>query len=112
DFTQNVRAAARTPRDRMIALVDGWFNTRQLNDGKIFTSIADDCVRIVNGVNTTQGDYWAAQQATGCKAQLEQGLYKPADRIRDRRYPVVNEETGLVVAISLEDHAVRYVDYK
>lgn len=112
DFTKSLRANERTARDRMTALVDGWFNSRQLNDGKLFTSISDNCVRIVNGKDTTQGDYWAANIAKGCKAQLEQGLHKPADRIRDRRYPVVNEETGLVVAISLEDHAVRYLDYK
>ncbi|MGA0805071.1 MAG: hypothetical protein ACO3PV_00965 [Pseudohongiellaceae bacterium] len=102
---------ARTPRDRMVALVDGWFNSRQLNDGKVFTSIADDCVRTVNGLDTTQDEYWAAQLARGCRQQLELGLYKPVDRIRARRYPVVDEETGVVVALSLEDHAVRYLDY-
>lgn len=111
-FTASVDADARTPRDRMIALVDGWFNSVQLNDGEIFTSIAADCTRTINGLNITNGDYWAAKQVEGCKQQLEQGLFKPADRIRARRYPVVNEETGVVVALSLEDHAVRYVDYK
>lgn len=110
-FSSEVPAAARTPRERMVALVDGWFNSRQLNDGQVFTSIADDCVRTVNGRNTTQGDYWAAQLAEGCRQQLELGLHKPVDRIRARRYPVVNEETGVVVALSLEDHAVRYLDY-
>lgn len=110
-FSTELRAAARTPRARMIALVDGWFNSRQLNDGKVFTSIADNCVRSVNGRNTTQGDYWAAQLAQGCRQQLEAGLHKPVDRIRARRYPVVDEETGVVVALSLEDHAVRYIDY-
>jgi hypothetical protein len=110
-FTSTVRASARSPRERMVALVDGWFNSRQLNDGKVFTSIADDCTRTVNGRDTTSGEYWAAQLAEGCRQQLELGLHKPVDRIRARRYPVVNEETGVVVALSLEDHAVRYVDY-
>jgi len=110
-FGTELRADARTPRERMIALVDGWFNSRQLNDGKILTSIADACVRNVNGVNTTHGDYWAALLVQGCRQQLEAGLHKPVDRIRARRYPVVNEASGVVVALSLEDHAVRYVDY-
>jgi hypothetical protein len=110
-FSSDLRNSARTPRERMVALVDGWFNSRQLNDGKVFTSIADDCVRTVNGLDTTGGEYWAAQLAEGCRQQLELGLYKPVDRIRARRYPVVNEESGVVVALSLEDHAVRYVDY-
>lgn len=112
DFTQAVPANQRTPRERMTALVDGWFNSVQLNDGKVFTSIADNCVRHVNGVNTTHGEYWAAKLAQGCRQQLEEGLFKPADRVRARRFPVVDEASGVVVALSLEDHAVRYVDYQ
>lgn len=111
-FTSSLPMAQRTAPERMTALVDGWFNSVQLNDGKVFTDIADDCARSVNGVDTTHGDHWAAAIANGCRQQLEQGLFKPADRIRARRYPVVNEETGVVVALSLEDHAVRYVDYE
>ena len=55
---------------------------------------------------------WAAQAATGCEAQLAIGVYKPVERIRGRRYSIVDEERGLVVAVSLVDHAVRYVDYQ
>jgi hypothetical protein len=110
-FSSELRSADRSPRERMVALVDGWFNSRQLNDGNVFTSIADGCKRTVNGLDTTSGEYWAAQLAEGCRQQLTLGLHKPVDRIRARRYPVVNEETGVVVALSLEDHAVRYVDY-
>ncbi len=43
---------------------------------------------------------------------MKAGVYKPVDRIRARRYPVVNEDTGVVVALSLEDHATRYLEYK
>jgi len=110
-YTQNLRNNERSERERMEALVDGWFNSRQLNDGEVFTRIADNCVQITNGVNVTSEDHWAGALAQNCKAQLEQGLYKPVDRIRARRYPVINAETGVVVALSLEDHAARYVDY-
>lgn len=111
-FTQNISAAARSPRERMVALVDGYFNSRQLNDGQLFTSISAQCEQVTNGVTVTRGEHWAAQVAQGCKAQLEQGLFKPVDRIRARRYPVVNEATGVVVALAIEDHAARYVDYQ
>jgi len=111
-FTQTIPVAARSPRARMVALVDGYFNSKQLNDGQLFTSISDQCEQVTNGVSVTHGDHWAAQVAQGCRAQLEQGLFKPVDRIRARRYPVVNEETGVVVALAIEDHAARYVDYQ
>lgn len=110
-FTDNLRDSERRPRERMIAIVDGYYNTKQLNDGQLFTEFADDCRRITNGVDVTHGEHWAAQVAEGCKAQLERGVYRPVDRIRARRYPVVNEATGIVVALAIEDHATRYVDY-
>lgn len=110
-FGQSIDVSARSARARMVALVDGYFNSKQLNDGRIFTSFADNCERVTNGVSVTHGEHWAARLVQGCRAQLEQGLFKPVDRIRARRYPVVNEETGVVVALSIEDHATRYVDY-
>lgn len=111
-FTQTIPVTARMPRERMLALVDGYFNSRQLNDGEVFTTISDQCEQVTNGVSVTHGEHWAAQLAQGCRAQLELGLFKPVDRIRARRYPVVNEETGVVVALAIEDHAARYVDYQ
>lgn len=110
-FTENVPANQRISRERMIALVDGYFNSKQQNSGQVFTSFSTDCSQTTNGMSTTSGEYWAAKVAQGCKAQLEAGVYKPVDRIRARRYPVVNEQTGVVVALSIEDHATRYVDY-
>src|SRR5690606_18285646 len=110
-YTTTLAADERRSREEMVALVEGWFDTRQLNSGMLHTTIGQDCVQHVNGMNVSAGDYWAAQVAQGCLAQLQQGLFKPVDRIRARRYPVVIEETGVVVALSLEDHATRYVDY-
>jgi len=110
-FSQSIPADARSARERMVALVDGYFNTKQLNDGQIFTAFGEACERVTNGVSVSHGEHWAAQVAEGCQTQLEQGLFKPVDRIRARRYPVVNEENGVVVALSIEDHAARYVDY-
>jgi hypothetical protein len=111
-FAATVPAANRRTREQMIALVDGYFNSKQQNNGQVFTAFSADCTAVTNGVTTTGGDlYWAAKAVQGCEAQLQAGVYKPVDRIRARRYPVVNEATGVVVALSLEDHATRYVDY-
>lgn len=108
-FTQVVPADQRVPRARMIALVEGYYNTMQLNDGKIFTAIADDCSRLTNGESTTHGDDIDVE---GCLQQFEIGWYKPVDRVRSRRFPVVDEERGIVVALAFLDYAARYVDYE
>lgn len=111
DDTFNADVVTPGNRETLIALVNGYFNTKQLNDGTLHTTIADDCTQLVNGVSLTQGDNPKALAAQGCKAQLEIGLYKPVERIRARRYPVVDTAKGIVVALSLEDHATRDLKY-
>ncbi len=109
DFSANVATPAS--HDALVALVEGYFDTKQLNDGTLHTTLADDCTQLVNGMNITQGEHPKAVAAQGCKAQLEIGLYKPVERIRARRYPVVDTAKGVVVALSLEDHATRELKY-
>jgi hypothetical protein len=109
DFSADVATPAR--RAALVALVEGYFDSKQLNDGTLRTTIADDCTQLVNGMNITQGEHPKAVAAQGCKAQLEIGLYKPVERIRARRYPVVDVAKGIVVALSLEDHATRELKF-
>jgi hypothetical protein len=109
DFSTDV--ATPSTRDALVALVEGYFDSKQLNDGTLHTTISDDCTQLVNGMNITQGEHPKAVAAQGCKKQLEIALYKPVERIRARRYPVVDVAKGVVVALSLEDHATRDLKY-
>ncbi|HEU4619757.1 MAG TPA: hypothetical protein VFV10_17090 [Gammaproteobacteria bacterium] len=121
-FSARAPAGGRVPRERLVALADGYYNTMQLNDGQLFTAFDADCRRITNGVVAPEGVAAPSAGAeTGgagdspsqsCSAQFENGLYKPVDRVRARRFPVVDEERGVVVAIAFLDHAARYVDYR
>lgn len=104
----------RAPRQRMIALADGYFDTLQLNDGTIRTRFADDCERIENGLQTTHNaeafpNYPIA--AYGCREQFELGQYRYDDRLRARRFPLVDEEKGLVLAGGFIDHCGKLVDF-
>jgi hypothetical protein len=110
-FTAKVPTASRQTREQLTAVVEGYFLSKQQNNGKVMTAFSDKCSQLTNGVNTTSGEYWAAKAVQGCEAQLKAGVYKPVERIRARRYPVINEDTGVVVAMTLEDHATRYLDY-
>jgi hypothetical protein len=110
----DVPFAQRTPRDAMIALADGYFDTLQLNDGTLHTRFTDDCERIENGLQTTHNaaafpNYPIA--AYGCREQFELGQYKYDDRLRARRFPLVDEEKGLVLAGGFIDHCGRLVDF-
>jgi len=111
-FSQTLPLDQRRDRQRLTVIVNGYLSSKETNDGRVLTGFIADCTRVTNGVNVTHGDYWAADIAEGCQAQLEEGLYKPVDRIRARSFPIINEETGVVVAVSIEDHAARYVEYE
>jgi len=102
----------RLDRARLISIADGYFDTLQLNDGKLFTEFTEGCDRIENGLqttnNTTIPDYPIA--AMDCAEQFRQGQYIYDDRLRDRRFPLVDEEKGIVLAAGFIDHSGKVVD--
>lgn len=109
----DVPPAQRRPRDAMIRVANGYFDTLQLNDGTLHVEFTDDCERIENGVQTTNnaaafGDYPIA--GLGCAAQFRKGHFRFDDRLRDRRFPLVDEAKGLVLAGGFIDHTGRLVD--
>ena len=112
---EDVPAAERRPRARLIALADGYFNTLQLNDGQVFTEFDKDCSRRENGVwsandpnpNADPHSLVAGYGKISCEAGFKLGNYRWDDRLRDRRYPLVDEEKGLVLAGTFIDHSGR-----
>ena len=109
----DVPPAERRPREQLIAISNGYFDTLQLNDGTLFSEFTDDCERIENGVQTTNnaeafGDYPIA--GLGCAEQFRKGHFVFDDRLRDRRFPLVDEAKGLVLAGGFIDHTGRVVD--
>jgi len=110
--------ALRQPRERMEDLVQGYYSTKQRNDGTIFTQFDDACLRRDNGLDVTDGVGNAAVVAPakstgvkGCEAQFKLGLYKPVDRVRSRRILAVDEERGLVVATAFADFELDKLRY-
>ena len=101
----------RVSRDRMIEVANGYFETIELNDGTLHAEFSDDCDRIENGLQTTNvtiEGYPIA--ALGCADQFRMGQYIYDDRLRDRRFPLIDEEKGLVLAGGFIDHAGKIVD--
>jgi len=105
-WSETVPVERRNQRARMISVADGYFDTIQLNDGTLFTNFSEDCNRVENGLLTTNTEipgYDIAQM--GCAEQFELGQYIYDDRLRDRRYPLVDEEKGVVVSAAFMDHS-------
>jgi hypothetical protein len=111
----NANAAAPTPRDEMIRLSNGYFDTLQLNDGTLHTRFHPDCHRVENGVQTTRNPEFGKivpVAALGCEEQFRMGNYRYDDRLRGRRFPLVDEERGLVLAFGFIDHSGRLAEYQ
>lgn len=106
--------AAPTSRETLRELADGYFSTLQLNDGTIHTKFTPDCNRVENGVQTTNNPeltlfHWASM---GCEEQFKLGIYRYDDRLRGRRFPLIDEERGLVFAFGFIDHSGRLGRYQ
>ena len=102
----------RRPRERLRAVADSYFNTVELNDGQVFAPFATDCERNENGLSTTSGNGGSASVANGCENQFKLGIYHINKRIRERRYPLIDEERGVVVSTAFFDHANYFDTYK
>ena len=53
EFNAILPPEQRRPRERLLAIADGYFSTVELNDGQVLTEFTDDCARLENGISTT-----------------------------------------------------------
>ena len=111
----NSNAEYPVSRAEMIKLSDGYFSTLQKNDGTLHTKFHPDTNRVENGVQTTHNPEFAKivpVSALGCEEQFRMGNYRYDDRLRSRRFPLVDEERGLVLAFGFIDYAGRLGEYQ
>jgi hypothetical protein len=111
----NANAESPVARDEMLRLSNGYFDTLQLNDGVIHTRFHPECNRVENGVQTTRNPEFAKivpVSALGCEEQFRMGNYRYDDRLRARRFPMADEQRGLVLAFGFIDHSGRLAQYQ
>ena len=108
------KAEAPVSRAELQVLANGYFDTLQLNDGTIKTRFHPDCNRVENGVQTTNNPHFdfIPSAALGCEEQFRLGIYRYDDELRARRYPLIDEERGLVLAFGFIDHSGKLGRYQ
>ncbi|MCU1337930.1 MAG: hypothetical protein JWO19_3511 [Bryobacterales bacterium] len=142
-FLEALPVAQRASRAELIRVADMYFSGLEKNDGKGEYPFADGCERIQNGVQTTNNPNAATQSspppgrggrggdgkqpaappkpqglqinivAMGCMEQFKSGYFRFVNRIRDRRFVVVDRERGLALAITAFDQpAGKYATFK
>jgi hypothetical protein len=112
-LNENLKPGEGRPRERLISIADGYFDTLQLNDGQMFTEFDPACNRVENGLLTTNNPAkpLGPTSALGCAEQFKLGVYRYDDRVR-RRHIMVDEERGIVLSAGFIDHAGRLGEFK
>lgn len=107
-------AEVRSSRAELQRLANGYFDTLELNDGTIHTRFSPGCNRVENGVQSTNNPDFPMIPLTklGCEEQFRLGIYRYDDALRARRFPVIDEERGLVLAFGFIDHSGRLGRYQ
>lgn len=103
---------ARSSREELVSVADGYFETIERNDGTINTKFWPHCNRVENGVQTTNNaDFPLPVARMGCEEQFALGWYRYDDDLRARRFPLVDTERGIVLAYGFIDHSGRLGEY-
>jgi hypothetical protein len=90
----------RAPRDVLIRVVDSYFEGIE-RDSSAGVPFHPECDRIENGVQTTRNPAFLG--GLGAAEQFDRKLFAYIERVRARRYPLADTETGQVLAIAFLD---------
>jgi hypothetical protein len=114
-WLKSIPPAQRMSRQELIAVADGYFTGLQKNDGKGINGtgtypFTNDCRRIENGSPTAGAPARGNLApdaidafAMDCMTQFKLGYYFVVQSIHGRRYPVVDQERGVVWAHGVID---------
>ena len=102
----NLDAADRVSRADLIRIADSYFTGLDTDHSARNIRFDSRCQRREDGnVTANSADPKAsAMQKLGCKAQFDTGFSVIVTKVRDRRYPIVDVERGLVYAQVFFDH--------
>jgi hypothetical protein len=115
-FSEVVPAEKRRSREEMVKIVDNYL--KALIEAKPHPELfAADCQRIENGTITALNPAGDKMGKLSCGDQLDTGISAQLSRVRDPRFPLVDEERGVVHVVMFFDHTgvqppatVRYKD--
>jgi hypothetical protein len=106
-FSETLPPAQRRPREQMIATANSYFEGLEQATGQV-TPFEPSCKRRENGGTTANNpDARNAMGKLSCGAQFDTGFSPFITEVRGRRFPLVDEERGLVLSFLSFDHSGR-----
>lgn len=102
-FLETVPVADRPSRAEMVSMVGKYFDGIEQGDGDI-VPFDKDCIRIENGIKTCPGSPTSPLRALSCGEQLSTKIFTYIHTVDPRRFPIVDAERGLVLALVRFNH--------
>ena len=103
-FDEVLPPEQRCPRDELLRITNLYFDGIVAGKGEMIP-VLEECRRIENGVQTVLNPARGTPtSALGVAAQVDTGVFRDIAAARGRRFPIVDEERGLVFVIFLFDH--------
>ncbi|MGH8150246.1 MAG: hypothetical protein ACRETB_09790 [Steroidobacteraceae bacterium] len=107
-FLEVVPPRERMSRAALVSIANSYFTGLGGNTGHNTAPFWPSCNRLENGSQTTNrprpGHSGFDVIALGCSAQQKSGFFSFVTTIRNRRYPVVDREHGLVMSFAYFEH--------
>ncbi|HEV2703625.1 MAG TPA: hypothetical protein VGV09_18510 [Steroidobacteraceae bacterium] len=106
-FDEVLPQAQRRSREQLIATANSYFEGLEQATGKV-TPFEPSCQRRENGsITANNPDAKNAMSKLSCGAQFDTGFSPFITEVRGRRFPLVDEERGLVLCFLSFDHSGR-----
>jgi hypothetical protein len=103
-FDEVLAPAERCSREEMLRITNLYFDGIVAGKGSMIP-VEEGCIRVENGTQTVLNPERGTETAKlGVAAQVDTGVFRDIEAARDRRFPIVDEERGLVFVIFLFDH--------
>jgi hypothetical protein len=109
-FHEIVPEAERPSRWELKRIANLYFEAMEKGTGKL-TPFDPNCTRVENGMITANNKGGTGIGAMDCKAQFDTGFSFIITKVRERRFPIVDQERGLVLACVFLDHAGTFPEF-
>ena len=117
-FLQTVPPKHRMSREKLTEIANSYFMGLANQTGNFTAPFCETCERWENGLHTTNQPpnpnvpkTMPDILAMGCEEQQKSGWFAFVTEIRDRRFPIVDVERGLVMAFAFFDHDAAVREY-
>jgi len=108
-FLEDVPRAERMSRADLVRIANSYFTGLGGNTGQNTAPFWPSCNRWENATQTTNNPGYRSTSAfnvvaLGCEAQQRSGFFSFVTTIRNRRFPIVDRQRGLVMSFAFFEH--------